>query len=105
MEIVSYVFITIGAVFFLLGGLGVLRMPDTFNRIQAGTKATTLGVFSVLVGVMFTNPSWIAKLIIIIVFVAITNPIGSSVIAKATYNSKNIPDNLVQNDLEERGEE
>jgi len=105
MEIVSYIFMTIGGIFFLLGGLGVLRMPDTFNRIQAGTKATTLGAFSTLIGVMFSNPSWIAKLIIIIVFVAITNPIGSSVIAKATYNSKNIPDNLVQDDLKERGED
>lgn len=45
MEIISYIFLTIGGLFFLLGGLGVLRMPDTFNRIQAGTKATTLGAF------------------------------------------------------------
>jgi len=105
MEIASYIFMTIGGIFFLLGGLGVLRMPDTFNRIQAGTKATTLGVFSTLIGVAFMNPSWIAKIIIIIVFVVITNPIGSSVIAKATYNSKNIPSNLVQDDLKQRGDE
>ena len=103
MEIASYIFMTIGGLFFLLGGLGVLRMPDTFNRIQAGTKATTLGAFSVLIGVAFANPSWAAKIIIIIVFIVISNPIGSSVIAKATYNSKNIPDNLVQDDLKERG--
>ena len=105
MEIVSYIFMTIGGLFFLLGGLGVLRMPDTFNRIQAGTKATTLGAFSILIGVAFANPSWTAKIIIIIVFIAISNPIGSSVIAKATYKSKNIPDNLVQDDLKARSEE
>ena len=105
MEIVSYVFLTIGSLFFLLGGLGVLRMPDTFNRIQAGTKATTLGAFSVMIGVAFAHPEWIAKVIIIIVFIAISNPIGSSVIAKATYNAKQIPDNLVQDDLKDRGEE
>ena len=105
MEIASYVFMTIGGLFFLLGGLGVLRMPDTFNRSQAGTKATTLGAFSMLIGVAFANPDWIAKIIIIIVFVAISNPIGSSVIAKATYNSKQIPDNLVQDDMLERGED
>jgi len=45
MVITSYVFMIIGGLFFLLGGLGVLRMPDTFNRIQAWTKATTLGAF------------------------------------------------------------
>ncbi len=107
MEIASYIFLTIGGLFFLLGGLGVLRMPDTFNRIQAGTKATTLGAFSVLIGVGLANYSelgWVFKVIIIIVFIAISNPIGSSAIAKATYNSKNIPDNLVQDDLKERGD-
>ena len=105
MEIASYVFMTIGGLFFLLGGLGVLRMPDTFNRIQAGTKATTLGAFSILIGVAIANPSWIAKIIVIIVFIVISNPIGSSVIAKATYRSKNIPENLVQDDLKDRGED
>ncbi|MCK5731756.1 MAG: Na+/H+ antiporter subunit G [Tenericutes bacterium] len=105
MEIVSYIFLIIGGLFFLLGGLGVLRMPDTFNRIQAGTKATTLGVFSTLIGVAFANPSWIAKVIVIIVFVAISNPIGSSAIAKAIYNSKNVPSNLVIDELKERGED
>ena len=63
MEIASYVFMTIGGVFFLLGGLGVLRMPDTFKRIQAGTKATTLGAFSMLIGVFFANPSWVTKIL------------------------------------------
>ena len=105
MEIVSYIFLIIGGLFFLLGGLGVLRMPDTFNRIQAGTKATTLGVFSTLIGVAFANPDWIAKVIVIIVFVAISNPIGSSAIAKAIYNSKNVPGNLVIDELKERGED
>lgn len=104
MEIVSYIFLIIGGLFFLLGGLGILRMPDTFNRIQAGTKATTLGAFSTLIGVAFANPSWIFKIIIIIVFIAISNPIGSSAIAKATYNSKNVPDNLVQDDLKDGGD-
>ncbi len=104
MEIVSYIFLIIGGIFFLLGGLGVLRMPDTFNRIQAGTKATTLGAFSLLIGIGFAHPDWALKLILIIVFIAISNPIGSSVIAKATYKSNNIPENLVQDDMKERGE-
>ncbi len=104
MEIVGYIFLSIGGLFFLLGGLGVLRMPDTFNRIQAGTKATTLGAFSVLIGVAFMNPSWALKIVVIIIFIIISNPIGSSVIAKAVHNQKDLPDNLVQDDLKDRGE-
>ncbi len=105
MLITSYVFLIIGALFFFLGGLGVLRMPDTFNRIQAGTKATTLGAFSFLIGVAFQQPEWTFKIIVIILFIVISNPIGSSVIAKATYNANLIPDNLVQDDLKDRGDQ
>jgi len=104
MTIASYVFLIIGGLFFLLGGLGVLRMPDTFNRIQAGTKATTLGAFSTLIGVGLGNLDWAFKIVLIIVFIVISNPIGSSAIAKATYKSKQIPDNLVQDELANRGD-
>jgi multicomponent Na+:H+ antiporter subunit G len=104
MQIISYIFLIIGGIFYLLGGLGILRMPDTFNRIQAGTKATTLGSFSILIGIAFQYPSWTFKLLLIIMLIAITNPIGSSAIARATYRSKHIPSNLVQDDLKKDGE-
>lgn len=99
MEIVSYVFMIIGGLFFLLGGLGVLRMPDIFNRIQAGTKATTLGAFSLLIGVGIAHPDMLLKVGLIIIFIALSNPIGSSVLAKAAYRSEELPKNLVQDDL------
>ena len=101
MAIVSSVFLIIGGLFYFLGGLGVLRMPDVFNRIQAGTKATTLGAFSILIGVGISHPEWLLKVILIIVFIALSNPIGSSVLAKAAYKSGHVPENLVQNDLAE----
>ncbi len=101
MEIVSYVFMIIGGLFYLLGGLGILRMPDTFDRIQAGTKATTLGAFSLLLGIGIANPEWLLKVFLIIVFIALANPIGSSALAKAAYKSCALPKNLVQDDLKE----
>jgi multicomponent Na+:H+ antiporter subunit G len=52
-EIISIVFITVGVLFNLLGCIGILRLPDTYNRLQAATKAVTLGCCSILVGVMF----------------------------------------------------
>lgn len=106
MEIVSYVFLIIGGLFYLLGGLGVVRMPDTFNRIQAGTKATTLGAFAMLIGVglystMDHGFDWILKIVLIISFIAISNPIGSSVLAKATYKAFGAPSNVVQDDMKD----
>ncbi len=89
MNILGYIFMIIGGVFLALGGFGVFRMPDVFNRIQAGTKATTLGAFSMLLGVGLANPSWLIKALLIIVFIAITNPVGSSALARAAYR-KNV---------------
>ncbi len=100
-EIISYVFMIIGGLFYFLGGLGVLRMPDTFNRIQAGTKATTLGAFSMLIGVGIGHPEWALKVTLIIIFIVLSNPIGSSVLAKATYKAYGAPDNVVADDLKE----
>ncbi len=85
LEIVGSVLMVLGAVFLALGGFGVFRMPDVFNRIQAGTKATTLGSFSLILGVGFMNPAWLPKVALIIAFIAITNPVGSSALARAAY--------------------
>lgn len=87
MTIASYVFMVLGGLFLALGGFGVFRMPDVFNRIQAGTKATTLGAFCLILGVGLANPDWFLKIILIIVFIALTNPIGSSVLARSAYKS------------------
>lgn len=85
MNIVGLIFMILGGLFYALGGLGILRMPDVYCRIQAGTKATTLGTFSVLLGVGCMHPSWFLKILLIIIFIIITNPISSSVLAKAAY--------------------
>ncbi|MGC9322076.1 MAG: monovalent cation/H(+) antiporter subunit G [Kosmotogaceae bacterium] len=82
LDILGYALVSVGSFFFFLGGLGMVRMPDVFNRLQAGTKATTLGSFSVILGVGLINPQWLLKTIIIVAFIAITNPVGSSVIAR-----------------------
>ena len=55
-ELIGSIVILIGAVFLFSAGLGMLRMPDAFTRIQAGTKASTLGNTLVLVGIAFYHP-------------------------------------------------
>ena len=39
-----------GSIFALLAAVGVLRMPDVFTRMQASTKASTLGLGCLLLG-------------------------------------------------------
>ena len=83
MNLIADLFLVIGAAFIALGSLGLLRMPDVFNRLQAGTKAATLGALSVLFGIGIHHPDWWAKLIVIAGFILFTNPVGSSTIARA----------------------
>ncbi len=52
-NMISLIFITIGILFNMLGCIGIVRLPDTYNRLQAATKAVTLGCCSILVGVIF----------------------------------------------------
>jgi multicomponent Na+:H+ antiporter subunit G len=74
-----------GAAFLLLGSLGLVRMPDLFNRIQAGTKATTLGTLLTLAGAACLQPAWGLKLLLIGLFILLTNPISSQVLARAVH--------------------
>jgi multicomponent Na+:H+ antiporter subunit G len=74
-----------GAAFLLLGSLGLVRMPDLYNRIQAGTKATTLGTLLTLAGAACLQPAWGLKLLLIGLFVMLTNPISSQVLARASH--------------------
>jgi multicomponent Na+:H+ antiporter subunit G len=53
INIISLIFITTGIVFNLLGCIGILRLPDTYNRLQAATKCVTLGCCSILLGACF----------------------------------------------------
>ena len=86
LSIIGWVIITIGVLFSFLGGLGVIRMPDIFNRIQAGTKASTLGLISVAIGGIFCYPEAWFKFVFIALFVVATNPISSHNLARASYH-------------------
>jgi len=84
-DIIGNILLITGSFFLFSAGLGVLRMPDTYNRIQTGTKATTLGTILVLAGLAFLHPAWTLKLIILIFFIMLTNPVSSHALARASH--------------------
>jgi multicomponent Na+:H+ antiporter subunit G len=94
-----------GAAFLLFGGLGLVRMPDIYNRIQAGTKATTLGTLLSLTGVACLHPEWGLKLLLIGVFLLFTNPLSSQVLARAAHRigAKQAPQTVVDQLEEDLG--
>lgn len=84
-ELIGSIVILGGAFFLFSAGLGLLRMPDVFTRIQAGTKASTLGNILILVGLGIYHPDWALKLVIIAYFVLMTNPLSSHALSRAAY--------------------
>ena len=75
----------VGATFALLAGVGVLRMPDVFTRMQASTKASTLGLGCLLTGVALRNPGFdfVVRAASIAAFMLLTSAVAAHVIARA----------------------
>ncbi len=88
LNYIGYFFVTVGAIFLFLGALGIFRMPDLYTRIQAGTKASTMGAMSLILGVIFLEPDWWIKLVFMILFIAFSNPLSSHAIARGSYKGK-----------------
>jgi multicomponent Na+:H+ antiporter subunit G len=79
--------LVVGSAFLLLAAVGVVRMPDVFTRMQAATKAASLGVATVLLGaaVHFGEVGITSRVLGTIVFVFLTTPVGAHMIARAAY--------------------
>lgn len=89
-EIASALLIYLGVAFMLIASVGLLRMPDFYTRMSAITKASSLGVgFIVLgVGVYFNTAAILVKVIAIIFFIFLTSPVSAHVIARAAFRDK-----------------
>ena len=85
IDILGGLLLVAGTSFLLLGSLGLIRMPDTYNRIQAGTKTTTLGTLFTLAGTACLMPGWGWKLLLIGLFLIFTNPISSQLLASTAH--------------------
>lgn len=84
-DLFGAMFLVAGTAFLFLGGVGLIRMPDIYNRIQAGTKATTLGTLLTLFGAALLQPGWWPKLLLIGLFLLFTNPLSSQVLARTAH--------------------
>ncbi len=78
-----------GSFFFMVGTVGLVRLPEAFSRMHATTKCDTLGAGLILVALMIHAGIQIitVKLFVILVFIWITNPTAAHIISKAAYNT------------------
>ena len=87
LDICSWVCLVAGGLFGLIGGLGLLRLPDFYTRLHAGGVIDTLGAELMLVGMMFqAGLSMVTvKLFLIGTFLFFTSPTSTHAIANAAY--------------------
>ncbi len=80
----ALVFIGLGLAFNLFGCLGLVRLPDVYNRLQAATKCVTLGTCSILFGVLLASgfSDTGIKSLLTIVFILLTAPVAAHAIAR-----------------------
>lgn len=86
---IGFIFITLGLVFNIFGCIGLVRLPDVYNRLQAATKCVTLGTCSILFGVfLIVGPTSAGiKSLLCIIFLILTSPVAAHAIARGAHRS------------------
>jgi multicomponent Na+:H+ antiporter subunit G len=86
-EIIGMVFICVGIAFDFFGVLGLVRLPDVYNRLQAATKCVTFGSAGILFGVLILQGfnRFGFKAIIGIIFIFLASPVAAHAIARAAH--------------------
>ena len=86
-EMITIIFICIGVLFNIFGCIGLIRLPDVYNRLQAATKCVTLGCCSILTGVLFhfgvTDAG--VKAIVAIPILFFTATVAAHALIRGTY--------------------
>ena len=88
-ELLSWALIVSGGVFCVIGGIGVLRMPEFYARMHAAGVTDTLGAALVLIGLMLQPAHWTVtvKLVVILVFLFSTSPTAAHALIHAAYGN------------------
>lgn len=85
LDILSWIAITIGAFFIVVGGLGIWRMPDLFSRMHPAGIIDTAGAGFTLLGLILQSGDWLVsvKLALIFLFLIFTSPVATHALAHA----------------------
>ena len=88
-EMVAALLMGLGLIFLVGSMIGMLRLPDFYSRVHASGNSETLGTMLVFLGLAVYNGVSItsAKLLIILMFIFVGNPIGSHILTKAAYKT------------------
>ncbi len=94
IKLIGAILLLMGSFALVVSAIGLLRMPDVYNRVQTGTKASTFGAILSFMGVgllmidKWDEGNWIGRVIILIIFILLTNPVSSHVLMRVAYFMK-----------------
>ncbi|GAB3454465.1 monovalent cation/H(+) antiporter subunit G [Insolitispirillum peregrinum] len=96
LDCLSWLLILTGGTFCLLGGIGLLRMPDFYTRTHAASLPDTLGVMGIIGGLILQGVNgghWMSviKLSLIIVFILFTGPIATHALTRTALSHGHAP--------------
>ena len=105
LDIVSAVLLLAGAFFVVVGGMGMLRLPDFYTRIHAAGVTDTLGAELILLGLILQTGFSLmtVKLVAIVFFLFLTGPTSTHAVANAAWTAGLKP--LLGRDLKPAGDE
>lgn len=85
----SWICLVIGSISCVIGGIGMIRMPDFYTRGHAAGLTDTLGAGLILIGLMFQGGLALVtiKLVLVLFFLFITSPTATHALVKAAYSS------------------
>ncbi|WP_090841098.1 monovalent cation/H(+) antiporter subunit G [Alkalicoccus daliensis] len=91
VEVIISIFLLLGGILSFLGSVGILRFPDVYGRLHAATKSATLGVIGIVLATflyfLVIHDLFVGKLLLGIVFVFLTAPVGAFMISRAAYRT------------------
>ena len=93
-EILSWLLIVLGTAFSVIGGLGLIRLPEFYARMHAASIIDTLGATLLLLGLMLQPGDFtvVFKLVVILFFLIVTTPTSAHALIHAAYTSGHPPE-------------
>ncbi len=85
VDILSWLLIICGSVFVVIGGIGMLRLPDFFTRLHAAGITDTAGAGLIMLGLLLQAGIGLAgfKLVLMILLIFVASPTASHALAKS----------------------